>query len=69
MINVGDKDPMRNPVEWVWRTSLLILGAVIALNLAICLIRPWLPWLGAAVLLAAAAWLTVFIVRWRRSRW
>lgn len=61
--------PVRNPMAWIFHTSLLLLGAVIALNLAISFLHPILPWLVGGIALAATAWITVAIVRWRRSRW
>ncbi|MGH3904689.1 MAG: hypothetical protein ACRDTE_10935 [Pseudonocardiaceae bacterium] len=64
-----DKSPLRRPADWVFRVSMLLLGAVIALNLAIALLRPILPWLIGTTAMAALAWVAVAIVRWRRSRW
>lgn len=64
-----DKSPMRNPFAWTLRASLLLLGASIALNVGVAFLRPILPWLVGGFLVAAGAWITVAIVRWRRSRW
>lgn len=61
--------PLKNPVGWVLHTSLTLLGAVIALNLTVVYLRPILPWLIGGAGLIAATWITVAIVRWRRSRW
>lgn len=61
--------PMRNPIGWVFRASLLFLGAVIALNLGIAYLRPILSWIIGGILLAGMAWAVVAITRWRRSRW
>lgn len=60
---------MRRPVEWVFRASMLVLGAVIALNLAIAFMRPILPWLIGGVVVAGVIWFMVAVERWRRSRW
>lgn len=65
----NDKKPMTNPFAWVFRASALLLGAVIALNLAIAWLRPVLPWLMSGFALVATGWIAVAIVRWRRSRW
>jgi hypothetical protein len=69
---VGDEKkpatPMRG-VEWVFRASALLLGAVIALNLAIAFLQPILPWIIGGILLAFVGWVVVALVRWRRSRW
>jgi hypothetical protein len=60
---------MKNPIAWVFQASVLLLGAVIALNVAIAYLRPILPWIIGSIGLAAVGWLTVAIIRWRRSRW
>jgi hypothetical protein len=65
----SDKSPVGRPIEWVFRTSLLLLGATIALNLAIVYVQPVLPWLIGGVVLTGTSWLVIVIVRWRRSRW
>lgn len=61
--------PLRSPIEWVFHASLLLLGAVIALNLTVSFLKPILPWIIGGLGLAASAWLMTIIVRWRRSRW
>jgi membrane protein YdbS with pleckstrin-like domain len=63
------ESPMRNPFLWVFHASLLLLGAVIALNLSVAFLQPILPWIVGCISLAALAWIVVGIVRWRRSRW
>lgn len=67
----GSKDSslMKRLAEHVFIASLLIFGAVIILNLAIDYLRLILPWLVGGVAVAAAVWVIVAIVRWRRSRW
>ncbi|MGN6330305.1 MAG: hypothetical protein ACTHOD_01480 [Motilibacteraceae bacterium] len=62
-------DPVRSPVERLWHAALLVLGAVIALNLAISFLQPILPWLIGGLVLVGAAWLALAIARRRRSRW
>lgn len=64
-----EPSPMKNPFAWVFRASMLLLGAVIALNVAVGYLQPILPWLAGGILLAGIVWLTVAIVHWRRSRW
>lgn len=64
-----EPSPMKNPFAWVFRASMLLLGAVIALNVAVGYIQPILPWLVGGILIAGIVWLTVAIARWRRSRW
>ena len=66
---MGDKSPIHQPIEWVFRASLLLLGATIALNLATVYLRPVLPWLLGGFSLALLIWLVIAIVRWRRSKW
>lgn len=63
------KSPLRRPLDWVFHASLLVLGAVIALNLALAFLRPILPWLIGGVAVAALIWVVVAVVHWRRSRW
>jgi hypothetical protein len=53
----------------IFHISLLILGAVIALQLAVVFLEPILPWIVGGVALVAGVWIVVAIVRWRRSRW
>jgi hypothetical protein len=60
---------MRHPVDWLFRASMLVLGTVIALNLAIALLRPILPWLISGAVVGGVIWVVVAVVRWRRSRW
>lgn len=64
-----DKNPLRSPIEWVFRASLLLLGAVICLNLAVCFVRPLVPWIGGALVAVVIVWITVAVIRWRRSQW
>ncbi|MDT0309665.1 hypothetical protein RM780_22290 [Streptomyces sp. DSM 44917] len=66
--NKKPEEPM-NPMEQLLRTSVLILATVIALNLAVVLLRPILPWVITGGALAAVIWLTVTVERWRRSKW
>jgi hypothetical protein len=60
---------MKNPFAWIFHAAVLLLGAVIALNIAIAFLRPILPWLFSGLALASIAWIAVVVVRWRRSRW
>lgn len=61
--------PVKNSVGWIFRASMMLFGAVIALNLAVAFLCPILPWLIGGLVLTAATWITVAVVRWRRSRW
>jgi len=63
------ESPMTNPFTWVLRGSLLILGATIAINLAVAFLRPVLPWIVGGIALVSCAWIAVVALRWRRSRW
>lgn len=63
------ESPVKNPIGWVFHASLLLLGAVIALNLAVAFLRPILPWLFGSLALAATTWVAAAVWRWRRSRW
>lgn len=59
----------KNPVGRVFHASLMLLGAVIALNLAVAFLCPILPWLIGGFALAAVTWIVIAVMRWRRSRW
>ncbi|UQS22854.1 hypothetical protein L1857_08505 [Amycolatopsis thermalba] len=60
--------PMSNPIAWVFRASVLLLGAVVALNLAVAWLRPLLPWLMGGIAIASTIWIAVAIIKWRRSK-
>lgn len=60
---------MSSPFIRVFHASLLLLGTVIALNLAIAWLRPVLPWLIGGAVAFAIAWTVIAVVRWRRSRY
>jgi hypothetical protein len=63
------QSPLKSPVEWIFRASALLLGATIALNLAVVFLRPVLPWLIGGTALAATMWVVIAVARWRRSKW
>ena len=62
-------NPLSNPVGWVFHASLMLLGATIALNLAVAFLCPILPWLISGAGLVASIWIAIAIMRWRRARW
>ena len=64
-----DKRPFSGPFERVFHASVLLLGAVIALNLAVAFLRPVLPWIGGGLVVSAICWGIVATIRWRRSKW
>lgn len=55
--------------QQLFRASVLLLGTVIALNIAIAWLCPILPWLIGGFALVATGWVAIAIWRWRRSRW
>lgn len=61
--------PFKDPAGWILHACLTLLGAAIALNLAVAFLRPILSWIIGAGALVAATWIVVAIMRWRRSRW
>jgi uncharacterized membrane protein YdbT with pleckstrin-like domain len=63
------KDPVNNPLQWLWRTCLLIFGSVLALNLAVAYLEPIMPWIIGAAVVALVLWVAISVIRWRRSRW
>jgi hypothetical protein len=70
---MGDDLPGQSAVKnvflRVFQASMLLFGAVIALNLTVAFLRPLLPWFIGGLAAASVAWLVVVFVRWRRSRW
>jgi len=64
-----DRDPLKSPFEWLLHTSLLILGTVIALNVAIASLRPILGWIVGGIIIAAATALVIATIRWNRRKW
>lgn len=59
----------RSPFRWLFDSMLLLLGAVIALNLAICYVQPILPAMVGIAAAVALLWVVVAVARWRRNRW
>jgi hypothetical protein len=64
-----DRDPLGSPFAWLFHTSLLILGTVLALNVAIASVRPILPWIVGGIIIAAATALVIATIRWNRRKW
>lgn len=60
---------VRSPFERLFHAALLVLGAVIALNVAIAYLGPILPWIIGGAVLAGIGWAVVVYVRWRRQQW
>jgi hypothetical protein len=61
--------PFGNPLRWLFQASLLVLGATLALSMAVDLLLDILPWLIGAGGMIGLAWSAVVVIRWRRSRW
>jgi hypothetical protein len=61
--------PFSNPLQWLFRASLLVLGTAFALNMAVDLLSQVLPWIAGAFGVAGLTWIGVAAIRWRRSRW
>lgn len=59
----------RSPFRWLFDSMLLLLGAVIALNLAICYVQPILPAVVGIAAAVALLWVVAAVARWRRNRW
>jgi hypothetical protein len=71
--NDSDKSELekivRSPFERLFHAALLVLGAVIAINVAIAYLGPILPWIIGGAVLAVAGWAVTAYVRWRRQQW
>ncbi|MFV2194750.1 hypothetical protein [Nocardiopsis sp. LOL_012] len=61
--------PFKNPVQWFFRSSLLVLFAMLALTYSVDLLRDLLPWLVGIALVIGVVWAIVAVIRWRRSQW
>ncbi|CAM3722501.1 hypothetical protein [Nocardiopsis rhodophaea] len=61
--------PFSNPIQWFFRSSLLVLVAMLALAYSVELLRSILPWLVGIAVLVSVGWGVVAFIRWRRSHW
>lgn len=61
--------PFKNPIQWFFRSSLLVLVAMLALTWSVELLRDLLPWLIGTAVVVGIGWAIVAVVRWRRSQW
>jgi hypothetical protein len=66
---VADKDPVRGVGEWAWRTALLILGAAIALSVAVELLKAIWPTLAIIATIATVCFGAWRWWRWHQNRW
>ncbi|GHG43920.1 hypothetical protein GCM10012320_08360 [Sinomonas cellulolyticus] len=66
---MGDTPPRKNPIEWLWNASLLIIGSVILLTLAWQWVQPILPIIVGVAIIGIIIWLVVSIRRVRRDHW
>jgi hypothetical protein len=62
-------NPLRDPVGFLLRSSIMFLFAVIALNIAITYLEQIMGWLVGGAALVAALWIGSALVRWHKSRW
>lgn len=60
---------MKRPAERIFHGCVLLLGAVIALNIAVAYLRSVLPWIIGGFIVATIIWIVIGLARWRRSRW
>ncbi|MDT0330893.1 hypothetical protein [Nocardiopsis lambiniae] len=61
--------PFKNPIQWFFRSSLLVLVAMLALTYSMDLLRDLLPWLIGIALIVGVGWAAIAFIRWRRSQW
>jgi len=59
-------DHHRNPIEWFLHLSLMILIAALALNWALGLLTPLIPWFVLGGLVTVAV---MVVVAKRRNKW
>lgn len=60
---------MQSPIDWLFRSSLMVLGTAIALQLAVCILVGIWKWVVGIVLTTAVAVITFRVVAARRRRW
>ena len=63
------KKLMQNPIDWLFRSSLMVLGAAIALQLAVCILAGIWQWVLGIILTAAVALITFRVLAAKRRRW
>ena len=66
---MGDTPPRRNPLEWLWHASLLLVGSVILLQLAWQWVQPIIPIIVAVLIIGSIIWLALYVRRLRRDHW
>lgn len=71
MTRVSDEgsSPFKHPLQWLFRSSLLVLGAMLALTYSVELLRGILPWLVGIGVVVALVWVVIVVIRWRRAQW
>ncbi|CPR39614.1 Uncharacterised protein [Mycobacteroides abscessus] len=60
---------MKNPFDWFFRAALMVLGASIALNIAVCLLSQIWPWVIGIGLLVTVVFFAIRIGKERRRKW
>lgn len=60
---------VRNPFEWVFHAALWMLGAAIALTLALELLAAIWHWVVAGALVIAVVYVAVRVAAARRRQW
>ena len=60
---------LHNPIEWLFRASLMVLVAAIALRLAVCILIGIWQWVVGIVLLAIALAITFRLLANKRRQW
>jgi len=53
----------------LFHACLLVLGAMVALSLAMDILRCYWPWLAGVAGVVLGIWAVVWLVRSRRNRW
>lgn len=60
---------MQDPAGWLFKSSLMVLTAAIALQIAVCIVAGIWQWLAGLLLISIASAITVRILQARRNRW
>lgn len=66
---MNDKDPRKDPFQWFFNASLLLLFGVVALTMTLQLLGQIWPWLVLIGVIALAAAVGVAVWRSKRQPW
>lgn len=63
------EEPVKNPIQGLFAASLMLLGCVIALSLALELLATIWPWLVGIAVVVLGGWAAIRWANIRRRQW